>query len=202
LRPGGAKAPQTKGLKESLRKDSAAAAKVRPELVKAPEKGAPSPPPPTRLTKGPAYPPPPVATSGAKLKPGQSPTPAKPPRPTMPWPTGTSTAGLRVAAKDGVLPPKPVQPPPPPPKRRILDDGRKLSKIARTDVSDKGFKVELEDGSRLLLPFGLVGPEDVAKVMIGGDGELIVISLRNGENLEYSLVRIRALSEAIEDPAP
>jgi hypothetical protein len=185
-------------LKESLRRDSIAAGKPRPEEAKAPEKGKPSPPPPTKLTKGPAYPPPPVAIPAAKLKPGQALAPAKPPRPTMPWPTGTSTAGLRVAAKDGILPPKPLQPPPPPPKRRILDN-RPMGKIAKTDVLEKGIKVTLEDGRQLLLPYGLVGPEDISKVQIAFDGEGLSLHLRNGETLEYSLVRIRAMSAAFEE---
>jgi hypothetical protein len=115
----------------------------------------------------------------------------------MPWPTGTSTAGLRVA-HEGVLPPKPVQPPPPPPKRRILDT-HGLGSITGTDVTEKGIKVTLEDGKRLLLPFGLVGPEDIARVTIAPDGQGIVLTLRNGETLEYSLVRIRALSETLEE---
>jgi len=115
----------------------------------------------------------------------------------MPWPTGTSTAGLRVASR-GVLPPKPVQAPPPPPKRKIKDS-RPLTKIERVSALAGGISIYLDGGSNLLLPYTVVGPEDIARIDTAEDREGIILFLRNGDTLDYSLLRIRALAETIEE---
>ena len=159
-------------------------------------KTAPSPPPPASALVRPQQQP--MKGGMMQRRPGQPGMPGKPPRPTMPWPTGTSTAGLRVATKDGILPPKPPQTAPPPPKRRIVDT-KSLGKIARVDVADRGVRVTMEDGRKLLYPFGLLGPEDILRVSIAFDGEGIVLALRNGQNLDVSLMRIRAMSESLDE---
>lgn len=182
-------------------KDPAASAKKSSAARLAPP---PPPPPPleapeAQRAKVHAPPPPrPIGSGSSKRHRKRQPTgPGKPPRPTMPWPTGTSTAGLRVASA-GVLPPRTVTPPPPPPTRKIVD-AEPLGRIVGVNVTETGVQLTIEGNRRLLLRYTVFGPEDINRVEIGAEGTGIVFALRNGESLEYSLVRIRALAATLDE---
>src|SRR5205823_4297744 len=107
------------------------------------------------------------------------------------------------AVKSPPSPPPPVArakvpAPPPPPVRRSAQafppppSGQALLRQGSPPPGPPGKK-----GASPMLPFTpLVGPEDVSRITVAAAKDGLVLTLRNGESLEYSLVRIRALSES------
>ena len=59
--------------------------------------------------------------------------------------------------------------------------------IRRVEVKPRGIEVVLEGGGRRRLAFGVLDASDIATVHVADGRESIVIRLRSGEDLEWTV---------------